>query len=134
VSGGGYIVKRQPKDFYNRPLSPEEAQFAADNLNIVFWYLNQRGLSESEWFDVVIFRYLISVKRYLTFPDLQQYRFVSIACKAMKSAIGHEYEKRDRRPLEVLSLDELIAGTSNLTYDGILGNRQYDPAKMVVYD
>ncbi|WP_322170249.1 hypothetical protein [Acutalibacter caecimuris] len=129
-------MKRQSRDFYDRPLSPEEAQFAAENLNIVFWYLNQRGLSENEWFDVVIFRYLISVKRYLTFPDLQQYRFVNVACKAMKSAIGHEYEKkkRNRRPVEVLSLDDPINGLNDLTYERAFGSSQYDPARMVVYD
>ena len=31
--GGG---NRQPKEFYERPLTPEEAQFATDNINIVF--------------------------------------------------------------------------------------------------
>ena len=57
--GGGV---RLPKSFYERPLTPKEAQFATDNINIVWWYLDQQGLERAEWFDVVIFRYLISVK------------------------------------------------------------------------
>ena len=48
---------RLPKSFYERPLTPKEAQFATDNINIVWWYLDQQGLDRAEWFDVVIFRY-----------------------------------------------------------------------------
>lgn len=66
--GGGV---RLPKSFYERPLTPKEAQFATDNINIVWWYLDQQGLDRAEWFDVVIFRYLISVKRWFALPDLQ---------------------------------------------------------------
>lgn len=84
---------RLPKSFYERPLTPKEAQFATDNINIVWWYLDQQGLDRAEWFDVVIFRYLLSVKRWFALPDLQKVKFVTVACKAMKSAIGHEREK-----------------------------------------
>lgn len=45
---------RLPKSFYERPLTPKEAQFATDNINIVWWYLDQQGLDRAEWFDVVI--------------------------------------------------------------------------------
>ena len=74
--GGGV---RLPKSFYERPLTPKEAQFATDNINIVWWYLDQQGLERAEWFDVVIFRYLISVKRWFALPDLQKVKFVLIA-------------------------------------------------------
>lgn len=110
---------RQPKEFYERPLTSEEAQFAADNIYIVSWYLGQRGLDQDEWFDVIIFRYLLAVKRFLSIPALQEYRFVNIACKAMQSAIGGEYAKRERRPVED-SLDESIFPGSNLTYEMVL--------------
>lgn len=35
---------RLPKLFYERPLTPKEAQFAEDNLYIVWWYLDQQRL------------------------------------------------------------------------------------------
>ena len=43
--GGGV---RLPKSFYERPLTPKEAQFATDNINIVWWYLDQQGLDRAE--------------------------------------------------------------------------------------
>ena len=74
---------RLPKSFYERPLTPKEAQFATDNINIVWWYLDQQGLDRADWFDVVIFRYLISVKRWFALPDLQKVKFVTVACNAI---------------------------------------------------
>ena len=96
--GGG---NRQPKEFYERPLTPEEAQFATDNINIVWWYLDQQGLDRDEWFDVVIFRYLLTVKRWFAVLDLQQVKFVTLACSAMRSAIGNERRKRANEPRTV---------------------------------
>lgn len=121
---GGGVVKltrtegerlRLPKSFYERPLTPKEAQFATDNINIVWWYLDQQGLDRAEWFDVVIFRYLLTVKRWFALPELQQVKFVTLACSAMRSAIGHEREKRAREPRTV-SLYEPIPGTDDLLY------------------
>ena len=106
---------RLPSYFYERPLTPKETAFAAENLNIVWWYLDNNGLDRAEWYDVVIFRYLTAVKRWFALPDLQRYRFVNIACKAMKSAIGGEREKAARRP-KTVSLYEPIPGTEDLLY------------------
>lgn len=89
---------RLPKSFYERPLIPKEAQFATDNINIVWWYLDQQGLDRAEWFDVVIFRYLISVKRWFALPDLQKVKFVTVACNAMRSAIGNARRKSAKEP------------------------------------
>lgn len=112
IDGGAL---RLPKSFYERPLTPEEAQFATDHINIVWWYLDQQGLDRAEWFDVVIFRYLLSVKRWLALPELQQVKFVTVACSAMRSAIGHEREKRAKEP-RMVSLYEPIPGTDDLLY------------------
>ena len=112
IDGGAL---RLPKSFYERPLTPEEAQFATDHINIVWWYLDQQGLDRAEWFDVVIFRYRLTVKRWLALPDLQQVKFVTVACSAMRSAIGHEREKRAKEPRSV-SLYDVIPGTDDLQY------------------
>lgn len=92
---------RLPKSFYERPLTPKEAQFVTDNINIVWWYLDQQGLDRAEWFDVVIFRYLISVKRWFALPDLQKVKFVTVACNAMRSAIGNARRKSAKEPQTV---------------------------------
>ena len=110
--GGGV---RLPKSFYERPLTPKEAQFATDNINIVWWYLDQQGLDRAEWFDVVIFRYLISVKRWFALPDLQKVKFVTVACNAMRSAIGNARRKSAKEP-QTVSLYEPIPGTEDLLY------------------
>lgn len=110
--GGGL---RLPKTFYNRPLTPKEAQFATDNINIVWWYLDKQGLDRAEWFDVVIFRYLLSVKRWFALPDLQKVKFVTVACQAMRSAIGHEREKQAKAP-KTVSLFDPIPGTEDFRY------------------
>lgn len=104
---------RLPKYFYERPLTQKETIFAAENLNIVWWYLDSNGLDRAEWFDVVIFRYLIAVKRWFALPDLQKFRFVNIACKAMRSAVGNERAKAARRP-HAVSLYDVIPGTEDL--------------------
>ncbi len=110
--GGGL---RLPKAFYERPLTQKEAQFAASNINIVWWYLDQQGLDRADWFDVVIFRYLLSVKRWFALPDLQNVRFVTVACNAMRSAIGNERKRQAKEP-KTVSLYEPIPGTEDLLY------------------
>lgn len=106
---------RLPKGFYDRPLTAKEAEFATNNINIVWWYLDQRGLDRAEWFDVVIFRYLLSVKRWFALPDLQNVKFVTVACHAMRSAIGNEQRKQRLMP-KTVSLYDTIPGTDDLCY------------------
>lgn len=65
--------------------------------------------------DVVIFRYLISVKRWFALPDLQKVKFVTVACNAMRSAIGNERRKRAKEP-QTVSLYDPIPGTEDLLY------------------
>ncbi len=107
--------KRQPRKFYERPLTEEEAQFAADHLNFVYWFLNNKNLDENEWFDVVIFRYLLAVKQYICISDLQRYSFACIAYKAMTSAITNECRSQKIR-IQTVSLYHPAPGTDNLVY------------------
>lgn len=110
--GGGL---RLPKAFYDRPLTSKEAQFATDNINVVWWYLDQEGLDRAEWFDVVIFRYLLTVKRWFALPDLHTVKFITLACSAMRSAIGNERRKQGKEP-KTISLYDPIPGTDDLYY------------------
>lgn len=110
---------RLPKGFYARPLTPKESDFAADNFGIIRWYLNKECLPWEDWFDVVISSYLLSVKRWFAVPNLQQYSFVTIACRAMKSAVGNEKRKQAKQP-QIVSLYEPILGTDGLCFIDVI--------------
>ena len=94
----------------DRKLTQEEADFSAEHLSLVWWFLDEHKLSAADWFDVVIFRYLLTVKRWLTFPKLQKYSFSTLAVATMRSAVNTERRKQNRRP-QTISLDAPYKGT-----------------------
>ncbi len=102
-------------DFLNSPLTVEEQQFAIDNHYLISKYLNIRRLPFDEWYDVVIFRYLRSVKRWFAIPELHKHNFEIVAFYAMRSAIGNE-QRRQSRQIKTISLDEVIPGTDGISY------------------
>lgn len=97
-------------DLRDRKLTQEEADFSAEHLSIVWWFLNEYKLPAAEWFDVVIFRYLLTVKRWFTLPELHKYSFTTLATAAMRSAVNTERRKQARHP-QMLSLDAPYKGT-----------------------
>ena len=103
------------KSKYEAPLTEEEQSFAAENHYLIKKYLNIRKLPFDEWYDVVVFRYLLSVKRWFAIPELHKHNFEVIAFYAMRSAIGHELEKQKRR-VKTISMDEVIPGTDSMKY------------------
>lgn len=96
------------------PLTEEEQRFAAENHHIIGQYLNKRRLPAEEWYDVVVFRYLLSVKKWFAQPELRKYKFRTVAQLAMRSAIGNELEKQSRR-LQTESLDAELPGSEGFT-------------------
>lgn len=102
-------------DIYNSPLTAEEQDFATRNHYLVEKYLRLKRLPMDEYYDVVIFRYLRSVKRWFLLPELHRYTFEIIAFYAMRSAVGGEHE-RQKREIKTISLDEEIPGTDGMTY------------------
>lgn len=103
----------------SRALTPDEADFAANNFYLVWWYLGMRGLDPDEWFDAVIIRYLETVKRWFEEPELRAYSFTTIAASAMRSALWNEQRKRRCQP-QTVSLYSTIPGTDNLTLENTL--------------
>lgn len=71
-------------------LSPAERSVAEQHYRLVEWYVRHRGLPVDEYLDVAVFGYLLAVKRWFARPDLYRYEFTTIACAAMRSAIGNE--------------------------------------------
>lgn len=111
--------KRQPREFYERPTTPEEAQFAEDNLNFVYWFLKHQKLEAAEWFDVVIFGYILAVKRYVWIPDLRQYKFTTIALRYMRSTVSGE-RKKQRKQIKTVNLHDTLPGMENLVYADVI--------------
>lgn len=50
----------------SKALSLEQRQFAAEQHNLIYAYLNEKGLYHEEYYDIAAFGYLQAVKRYLT--------------------------------------------------------------------
>jgi len=108
------------------PLTEEERKFAEENHYVIDKYLKIRKLPVSEWYDVVIFRYLRTVKRWFALPELHSHNFEILAFYAMRSAIGNEIAKQNRR-IKTVSIDDVIPGTEGITYGDTLtyDNLQY---------
>jgi len=113
-----------------KQLTDYERQFADQHHDIVYRFLHSRRLNISEYYDVVIFRYLGAVQRYLSEPELQAYEFDTIACSAMRSALGHHF-KAEKRRQEFCITDTALVET-------IIGykpeDKQNDVAKMLWFE
>ena len=116
-----------------RPLTAAEQAVAAQNLWVVESFLRQQRLPPDEWFDVVVFRYLLTVEIWFDRPDLYKYEFSTIAWKNMRSAIYNERQKQSRR-IKTVSLDEIIPGTDGLTLGDFVTeeNLNYIPYEEVI--
>lgn len=74
---------------YNTPLTEAERQFSEQWHDIIYKFLNEKRLPESEYYDVVVLAYIRAVKKYLNIEQLQQYSFVTISFASMRSAINN---------------------------------------------
>ena len=108
-----------------KPLTPEERAVAERNYWIVGSFLRAQKLPQDEWFDVVIFRYLLTVERWFREPKLYRYEFTTIAWNAMRSAVGNERKRQSRR-IQTVSLDDPVPGTDDLTYGDIVTEKNLD--------
>ena len=111
-----------------KPLTSEERAVAEQNYWIVGSFLKAQRLPQDEWFDVVIFRYLLTVEKWFRQPELYRYEFTTIAWNAMRSAVGNERRKQGKQ-IKTVSLDDPIPGTDGLTYGDIIteDNLNYTP-------
>ena len=93
---------------YNLPLTEAESEFAAEHHSVIYGYLRKAGLPEDDFYDVVVFGYLLAVRKYLARPELRKYSFSTIAYRAMRCDVHHskEYWMRKKRRALVESLDE----------------------------
>ena len=115
------------------PLSEAEKSVAHQNYWLVKRFLELRKLPEDEWFDVVVFRYLLTVERWFRQPELYKYEFSTIAWNAMRSAVANE-RKKQRRQIKTVSLDEFIPGTDGLTWGDVVTKEHLDYTPYLMED
>lgn len=88
----------------NKPLTPEQQQFAAEHHDVIYDFLRAFRLSERDYYDVVVFGYLNAVKKYTERPELREWAFKTIAFWSMRTSLSNESSKATRR-IQAISLD-----------------------------
>jgi len=89
-------------------LTDEQRVFAEQNHNLIYAFLNKRGLRDDEYYDVAVFGYLRAVQRYLTKSELRKHCFSTIAFWEMRHEVymAHVYNNRLMRKGILYSLDD----------------------------
>ncbi len=92
------------------PLTYEQSVFAAENHNLVYKFLSENRLPESEYYDIVIFGYLKAVRDYLSRPSLQKYTFTTIAWRIMSRSLFNFYkaQRSGKRNAQTVSIHESL--------------------------
>ena len=85
---------------FDGPLTEEQRRFAEQNHALVYKFLHQHGLSVDEYYDIVVFGFLLAVQRYLTDASLAPYAFSTVAWSAMESALRN-HRRTARRKLRL---------------------------------
>ncbi len=108
-----------------RPLSADEQRFAAQNHDLVYAFLHEKGLPFEVFYDVAIFGYLRAVQEYLTDPRFVVYAFSTIAWKRMQSSVTSYCRAMaaPSRSAPTVSLSDPIGTDDALTWEDILSRR-----------
>ena len=108
-----------------RPLTRKQQEFAKENHNLVYDFLNKKKLPESVFYDVVIFGYLRAVQEYCDRPSLREHHFSTIAWKRMNSSLSNYYKylSRPKRSAPTVSLDEPIGTVDGLLWKDIVSRQ-----------
>lgn len=103
-----------------RPFTKEEQQFAEENHDLVYAFLNEKKLSEDEYYDVVVFGYLRAVQEYCETANLNKYKFSTLAWKRMQHTLIDHYKYLAPRNSMIVSIDEPIAETRGLCFEDVI--------------
>lgn len=89
-------------------LTPQQQLYASEHHNLVYKFLHKRGLSIEEYYDVVIFGYLLAVQEYMEKPALSRFSFTTIAWRKMCDCVAKEWNYRHcpKRSAHLEPLDE----------------------------
>lgn len=88
------------------PLTKEQRDFATKWHNLIYTFLNEKGLPAEDYYDIVVFGFLRAVRRYFTEPKLQNYSFSTIAWQAMQQSLSanRRAQNSQKRTASVVSL------------------------------
>ncbi|MCI5587577.1 MAG: ECF-type sigma factor [Lachnospiraceae bacterium] len=98
-----------------RPLTPTERKFIEEKHHLIIDFLKRQRLDIEEFYDVVVFDYILSVEKYLSNTDLQEKcQFEAVAYMYMKRAVYRYFreQKAQKRRSEAgadISFDEVDA-------------------------
>ena len=110
------------------PLTDEQRQLAEQNHNLVYSFLKEYNLPESQYYDIVIFGYLCAIQDYCENDKLKKYSFSTVAWKCMKRELSHHnnYLKAKKNDYETVSLYEPVVQGSNKQWQDVLVSNE-DP-------
>ena len=105
-----------------RPFTKEEQQFAEENHDLVYAFLNEKKLSEDEYYDVVVFGYLRAVQEFCETSKHRKYKFSTFAWTRMQEVMNDHYKYlfRAKRNAIVISLDEPIGEDTALRLEDVI--------------
>lgn len=104
-----------------RPLSQIEKEFAEEKYHLIMDFLKRSKLDEEEFYDVVVFDFLLAVEAYLNNAELQRRcEFEAVAYMYMKRAVFVHFRKQkaQKRSCEAgadISLDSMNDNISQST-------------------
>lgn len=97
------------------PLTTEQQQFAAQNHNLIYAFLHEKGYDVRDYYDAAALGLLQATQRYLTQPSLKRYAFATIAWQAMGREIAQSRRTEARqRAAECRYLEAVQARPPNL--------------------
>lgn len=79
-----------------RPLTREERKFSEENYHLIMDFLKKSKLDAEEFFDIVVFDFLLSVENYLNDLQLQaKCSFEAVSYMYMKQAVFVHFRKKE---------------------------------------
>ena len=99
--------RQKPRPAKLRPLNPWERDMAEEHHSLVLRFLQVHGLPMEDYYDVVIFRYLLAVENWSRRTSTIPGGFPAIAWAAMSIALTKEQERQRRIP-QTVSLEEIL--------------------------
>lgn len=99
--------RQKPRPAKLRPLTPWERDMAEEHHSLVLRFLQVHGLPMEDYYDVVIFRYLLAVENWSRKVSPVPGGFPAIAWAAMSIALTKELERQRRIP-QTVSLEEIL--------------------------
>ena len=114
-----------------RPLTQSEKDFATEKYYLITDFLKRQRLDAEEFFDIVVFDFLLSVEKYLNDPQLQaKCSFEAVSYMYMKRAVFVYFRKQkaQKRSTEAgsdISLDSMDMNISNHSTMETASNLEY---------